>query len=181
MTTPERQQLLHALQTRFDAHRQRHPGVAWAEVQARLDAQPEALRALLEMECTGGEPDVVLLDDAEGRFTFCDCAAQSPAGRRSLCYDGAALAARKANKPQGSALEMAAAMGIELLSEAQYRQLQRLGEFDTKTSSWLLTPPDVRSRGGALFGDRRFGRVFIYHNGADSYYAARGFRALLRV
>lgn len=181
MTPPEQQPLLHALQSRFDAHPQRHPGMAWSEVQARLDARPEALRSLLEMECTGGEPDVVALDTAHGRLTFCDCAAQSPAGRRSLCYDGAALAARKHNQPQGSALEMAAAMGIELLGEAQYRALQRLGEFDTKTSSWIATPAELRALDGALFCDRRYGRVFVYHNGAQSYYASRGFRGLLRV
>lgn len=181
MTTPEQMQLLHALQSRFDAHPQRHPGIAWAEVQARLGQRPEALRSLLEMECTGGEPDVVVLADADGRISFCDCAAQSPAGRRSLCYDGAALAARKANKPQGSALEMAAAMGIELLSEAQYRQLQRLGEFDTKTSSWVQTPAAVRALDGALFCDRRYAQVFVYHNGAQAYYASRGFRGVLHV
>lgn len=182
MTPPEQRPLLHALQSRFEAHPHRHPGMAWAEVQARLDARPEALRSLLEMECTGGEPDVVRLDAAaDGRITFCDCAPESPAGRRSLCYDGAALAARKQNKPQGSALEMAAAMGIELLTEAQYRALQRLGEFDTKTSSWVATPTAVRALDGALFCDRRYGQVFVYHNGAQAYYASRGFRAALRV
>ena len=181
MNPPDRQQLLHALQSRFDAHMHRHPDVVWAEVQSRLDARPEAMRSLLEMECTGGEPDVVVLDGHGDDIVFCDCAPQSPAGRRSLCYDGAALAARKANKPQGSALEMAAAMGIELLSEAQYRQLQRLGEFDTKTSSWVRTPADVRAMDGALFCDRRYGQVFVYHNGAQAYYASRGFRGVLRV
>lgn len=181
MNPPDREPLLHALQSRFDAHPQRHRGVVWAEVQARLDARPEAMRSLLEMECTGGEPDVVVLDAQADGFVFCDCAPQSPAGRRSLCYDDAALAARNQNKPQGSALQMAAAMGIELLSEAQYRALQRRGEFDTKTSSWVQTPAEVRALDGALFCDRRYGQVFVYHNGAQAYYASRGFRGALRV
>ena len=181
MNTPDSKPLLHALQARFDAHLQRHPGIAWAEVQARLDAQPEALRALLEMECTGGEPDVVVLDAHGNGVVFCDCAPESPAGRRSLCYDQAALDARKQNKPQGSAVEMAAAMGIELLTEAQYRALQRLGEFDTKSSSWVHTPAEMRALDGALFCDRRYGQVFVYHNGAQAYYASRGFRGTLRL
>ena len=181
MNPPERKQLLHALRLRFEAHLQRHPGLAWSEVQARLDARPEALRSLLEMECTGGEPDVVAFDGPAGRITFCDCAAQSPAGRRSLCYDQAALDARKQNKPQGSAVAMAAAMGIALLSEAQYRTLQRFGEFDTKTSSWVHTPAPMRALDGALFCDRRYEQVFVYHNGAQSYYASRGFRGALQL
>jgi hypothetical protein len=172
--------LLQTLQARHAKHAHRHRSLAWADVQARLEGHAAALRSLGEMERTGGEPDVIG-HDAVGRLMFCDCAPESPAGRRSLCYDGAALNARKENKPQGSALQMAQAMGIELLDEAQYRELQALGEFDLKTSSWLLTPADVRTLGGALFGDRRYGRVFVYHNGAQSYYAARGFRGLLRV
>ena len=154
----------------------RHEGVAWDEVQARLEGNPSALRSLRAMEATGGEPDVIGQDKETGRFTFCDCSLESPAGHRSLCYDSAALDSRKENKPQGSAVEMAAEMGIELLTEEQYRELQKLGELDTKTSSWIKTPPDVRSLGGALFCDRRYGKVFVYHNGAQSYYAARGFR-----
>jgi hypothetical protein len=159
----------------------RHQGLEWAEVQARLEAFPEKLGSLYEMERTGGQPDVVGQDKQTGEYIFYDCSAESPEGRRSLCYDGEALEARKANKPQGSAVEVAAAMGIELLTEEQYRALQKLGSFDTRTSSWLKTPPDVRQRGGAIFGDYRYGRVFVYHNGADSYYAARGFRGGLRV
>jgi hypothetical protein len=173
--------LLQILKRRFEQHAPRHKGIAWAAVRARLDANPAALRALRQMEDSGGEPDVIGRDPATGQFSFCDCAAESPSGRRSLCYDRDALDARKEHKPQGSALEMAAAMGIELLSEAQYRQLQTLGEFDTKTSSWVHTPSPVRALGGALFCDRRYGQVFVYHNGAQSYYAARGFRGGLRV
>ena len=180
MKTEPRQELLRALQLRFDANMHRHQGIAWAQVQARLEAHPDALKALQAMEATGGEPDVIGHDGKTGRFTFCDCSAESPAGRRSLCYDAAALDARKENKPQGSAVELAADMGIELLTEEQYRALQALGEFDMKTSSWIVTPPDVRTLGGALFCDRRYGKVFVYHNGAQSYYAARGFRALVR-
>lgn len=180
--SPElRAELLATLQARFEKHSNRHPGLAWADVQARLEAHPEKLGPLHEMERTGGEPDVVRHDSRTGEYLFYDCSAESPAGRRSLCYDGAALEARKANKPATSALDMAAAMGIAVLTESDYHELQTLGEFDTKTSSWVQTPPEIRQRGGALFGDRRFGRVFIYHNGADSYYAARGFRGSLRV
>lgn len=180
--SPElRAELLKTLHARFEKHMNRHPGLAWADVQARLEAHPEKLGPLHEMERTGGEPDVVRHDSRTGEYLFYDCAAESPAGRRSLCYDAAALAARKANKPATSAQEMAAAMGIEMLTESDYWELQTLGEFDTKTSSWVQTPPEIRQRGGALFGDRRFGRVFIYHNGADSYYGARGFRGSLRV
>lgn len=173
--------LLQTLQARFEKHPQRHPGLAWAEVQARVEADPAAAAALQAMEASGGEPDVVGGADDDGRFVFVDCAAESPAGRRSLCYDGEALEARKENRPQGSAVERAATMGVVLLDEDRYRRLQTLGEFDTRTSSWVWTPPDVRALGGALFCDRRYGRVFVYHNGAQSYYAARGFRALLRV
>jgi len=159
----------------------RHHGVGWAEVRARLESNPGALKSLLAMEATGGEPDVIGQDKGTGRFTFIDCSIESPTGRRSLCYDRAALDSRKQNKPQGSAVELAAEMGIDLLTEEQYRALQTLGEFDNKTSSWIETPSDVRSLGGALFCDRRYGRVFVYHNGAESYYAARGFRGSLSV
>lgn len=181
MKANERNSLLQALAARFERHRPRHAGFGWADVQARLDAAPEALRSLQAMEATGGEPDVIGREPDSGRFVFCDCAAESPAGRRSTCYDAEARAARKEHRPQSSAVEMAATMGIELLTEAHYRALQQLGEFDTKTSSWIATPADVRALGGALFCDRRYGQVFVYHNGAQSYYAARGFRGLLRV
>jgi hypothetical protein len=181
MHTTERDALLRTLKARFEKHMPRHAGMAWADVLARLDAQPAALRSLAEMETTGGEPDVVARDAASGPFVFCDCAAETPAGRRSLCYDREALDSRKEHKPAGSAVEMAEAMGIELLTEAGYLALQAFGAFDTRTSSWLQTPADVRALGGALFGDRRYGRVFTYHNGASSYYAVRGFRGSLRV
>lgn len=173
--------LLQKLKRRFETHLQRHEGLAWAAVQARLEANPGALESLRQMEDSGGEPDVIGHDEATGRYTFCDCAAESPSGRRSLCYDQEALDARKEHKPQGSAVGMAAAMGIQLLTEEQYRALQRLGEFDAKTSSWISTPAQLRSLGGALFCDRRYGQVFVYHNGAQSYYAARGFRGWLQV
>jgi hypothetical protein len=173
--------LLQALKVRFDANVRRHKGIAWARVQARVEASPAALKALQQMETTGGEPDVIGEDAKSGRITFCDCSAESPAGRRSLCYDREALEARKENKPKGSAMAMALAMGVELLTEDEYRALQALGEFDLKTSSWVRTPPDIRSLGGALFCDRRYGKVFLYHNGAESYYAGRGFRGALRV
>ncbi len=181
MTAPEGEDLLRTLERRFNDHMPRHAGVPWAEVRARLERDADALRSVGAMEATGGEPDVISRDEATGRVTFCDCSAESPAGRRSLCFDGEALAARKEHAPRGSAVEAAASMGVELLSEDDYRALQRLGAFDTRTSSWIQTPPDVRALGGALFGDRRYGRVFVYHNGAQSYYAARGFRALRRV
>ncbi len=181
MTARERDALLQTLQARFEENRHRHQDIAWDAVLARLEAEPAALDSLHAMESTGGEPDVVGEDPQTGRFTFCDCAAESPAGRRSLCYDREALESRKENRPKGSAVEMAAAMRVDLLTEEQYRELQRLGEYDTKTSSWVETPGDVRALGGALFCDRRYGRVFVYHNGAQSYYAARGFRASLRV
>lgn len=181
ISAEQRDALLHILHIRFEKHMKRHHGIAWGAVQARLDAHPEKVASLYQMEWTAGEPDVVGLDAKTGAIIFYDCAAESPAGRRSLCYDRAAHDARKANKPRDTALDMAAAMGISVLTEDEYHALQRLGDFDTKTSSWLLTPPELRERGGAIFGDRRYGRVFIYHNGADSYYAARGFRGVLRV
>lgn len=181
MKAQERSELLQALKARFEKHMQRHHGIAWADVQARLEGSADALKSLLAMEQTGGEPDVIGRDPQTQRLTFCDCSRESPSGRRSLCYDRAALDARKEHKPEGSAIEMAADMGIEVLTEDQYRALQALGEFDTKTSSWIRTPPELRSQGGALFGDRRYGRVFVYHNGVQSYYAARGFRGLLLV
>lgn len=181
MKTQERDRLLRLLKNRFENNMHRHGGVAWETVFARLEAGSTAMKSLGEMEASGGEPDVVGQDNVTGRFIFCDCSPESPLGRRSLCYDSEALNARKENKPSGSATEMAVAMGVELLTEEQYRELQQLGEFDAKTSSWIATPQDVRSRGGALFCDRRYGKVFTYHNGAQSYYAARGFRCLLRV
>jgi Protein of unknown function (DUF4256) len=181
MNTQEREALLQALKLRFENNMQRHAGIGWTQVQVRLEANPNALKALRDMEATGGEPDVIGADKKTGHVTFCDCAAESPTGRRSSCYDAEALDARKENKPANSAVGMAAAMGVELLTEEQYRELQRLGEFDTKTSSWISTPADVRALGGALFCDRRYGKVFVYHNGAQSYYAARGFRGSLRI
>ncbi|MGH8167302.1 MAG: DUF4256 domain-containing protein [Woeseiaceae bacterium] len=181
MKAQEREELLRTLKARFEKNMQRHKGIAWAEVQDKLEGNPDALKSLREMEVTGGEPDVTGQDRATGHYTFCDCSAESPAGRRSVCYDREALDSRKEHKPVSSAVEMAAAMGIDLLTEAQYRELQGLGEFDTKTSSWVKTPADMRSLGGALFCDRRYGKVFMYHNGAQSYYAARGFRGSLRV
>ncbi len=173
--------LLGVLKTRFDKNPGRHPGINWAQVQSRLEASPDKLWPLCEMERTGGEPDVVGMDNASGKYVFVDCSPESPAGLRNLCYDRAALDARKEHKPADSALDMAAAMGIELLTEEQYRDLQSLGKFDTKTSSWLKTPPEIRNLGGAIFGDRRYDHVFTYHNGADSYYAVRGFRGALKV
>lgn len=173
--------LVQTLHSRFENNPHRHAGLKWQAVRTRLENHPAHLRSLYEMERTGGEPDVIGRDAESGRFLFCDCSAESPAQRRSLCYDQDALASRKDHPPRGSALEMAAAMGIELLTESLYLTLQSLGTFDTKTSSWVLTPPDVRNLGGALFGDRRYDRAFIYHNGAQSYYAARGFRGVVRV
>jgi hypothetical protein len=178
MKAKERDDLMQALQARFEKNLQRHVGVAWPQVRAKLESHPDALKSLRAMEATGGEPDVIGQDKKTAHFI---CSAESPAGRRSACYDGAALDARKENMPEHSAVEMAAAMGIELLTEQQYRDLQTLGEFDAKTSSWIQTPPNIRALGGALFCDRRYGKVFVYHNGAQSYYAARGFRGLLRV
>jgi len=179
MKSAQRDALLETLKARFEKNMHRHRGIAWAAVEARLERNRDALRSLDAMEASGGEPDVIG-DDASGHMTFCDCSAESPSGRRSLCYDREALDSRKENKPNGSAVEMAAEMGVDLLTEQQYRELQQLGEFDTKTSSWVQTPSDVRSLGGALFCDRRYGKVFVYHNGAQSYYAARGFRGRLR-
>jgi hypothetical protein len=181
MKPKERDELLQALRARFEQNMHRHKGIAWNKVGAALEDNPAALKSLREMEATGGEPDVIAQDKGTGSYTFCDCSAESPVGRRSLCYDGAALKSRKENKPKGSAAEMAAKMGIEMLTEEQYRALQKQGEFDTKTSSWISTPADVRTLGGALFCDRRYGRVFVYHNGAESYYAARGFRGTLKL
>ncbi len=177
----KRDALLAALKARFDKHTARHEGLEWASVQARLERYSDKLRSLDEMEKTGGEPDVVGYDRKTGICTFVDCAAESPKGRRSVCYDGDALRSRKEHKPANSALDMARAMGIEILTEEEYRALQLLGEFDIKTSSWVRTPPDIRKRGGALFCDRRYGTVFLYHNGAESYYASRGFRGSLEV
>jgi hypothetical protein len=177
----ERGELLQTLTDRFRMNMNRHPDVAWDDVYRKLDANPDALRSVLAMQSSGGEPDVIAFAAAPGTFIFCDCSAETPTGRRSLCYDLQALNSRKAHKPTGSAVETAAAMGVELLDESQYRHLQTLGEFDTKTSSWLKTPHDIRHLGGALFGDRRYGKVFVYHNGAQSYYEVRGFRALRRV
>lgn len=175
------EELLTALQVRFEQHVHRHPDLAWADVQARLAAQPEKLWSLHAMESTGGEPDVVGYDQATGEYIFYDCAAESPSGRRNVCYDHAGLMSRKENRPENNAVDMAAGMGIELLTEAQYRALQTLGEFDLKTSSWLMTPAAIRKNGGAIFGDRRYDHIFIYHNGAQSYYGARGFRGVLRI
>ncbi|HTL67638.1 MAG TPA: DUF4256 domain-containing protein [Lacunisphaera sp.] len=173
--------LLAALQARFEQNMRRHEGLDWSKVKARLEANPARLRSLQEMEATGGEPDVIGQDKKTGEVIFADCSPQSPEGRVSLCYDGEALAARKKFPPKGSAMDLAQAMGVEMLTEEQYQELQKLGEFDTKSSTWLKTPSEIRKLGGAIFGDRRFGRVFIYHNGADSYYSGRGFRARLRV
>jgi hypothetical protein len=181
MKTTEREALLQALNMRFERNMHRHKGIRWADVLARLESNPGALRSLRDMEATGGEPDVIGHDAQAGACTFCDCAAESPVGRRSLCYDREALESRKEHKPDGSAVEMAAAIGIDLLTEQQYRDLQKLGDFDTRTSSWIRTPSEVRALGGALFCDRRYGKVFVYHNGAPSYYAARGFRGSLQV
>ena len=177
----EREELLATLEARFEANMNRHEGLTWKKVQARLEGAPDKMESLREMERTGGEPDVIGRDERTGEVLFVDCSAESPQGRRSLCYDREALEARKKHKPEGSAMELAAAMGAALLSEEEYRSLQRLGPFDTKTSSWLMTPPDIRALGGSIFGDYRYGTVFIYHNGAESYYAARGFRCVLRV
>lgn len=181
MNAKERDQLLRSLKSRFETNRHRHKGHTWEKVLARLEVCPTALSTLSEMEASGGEPDVIGYDKTTGKYIICDCSAESPSGRRSLCYDREALDSRKEHKPAGSAVEAAAAMGLQLLNEQQYRALQELGEFDMKTSSWVATPEDIRSLGGALFCDRRYGKVFVYHNGAQSYYAVRGFRGLLRV
>lgn len=181
LSSPQRDTLLETLQARFEKNMSRHKGLDWAKVKTRLEADPEKLFSLQEMERTGGEPDVIGQERKTGEYIFCDCSPESPKGRTSVCYDREALDSRKEFKPKTSATEMAAEMGIELLTEEQYAELQQLGNFDLKTSSWLKTPPEVRKLGGALFGDRRFGRVFVYHNGAQSYYAARGFRGSLKV
>ena len=181
LSPKQREELLSILKARFEKNMDRHQGLKWAEVQAKLEANAEKLWSLHEMERTGGEPDVVGHDKKTGEYIFYDCSAESPKGRRSVCYDGEALASRKENKPADNAMDMAAAMGIELLTEEQYRELQKLGNFDTKTSSWVKTPSAIRKLGGALFCDRRYDTVFVYHNGAESYYAGRAFRGSLRV
>jgi hypothetical protein len=181
LSPKQRDELLGALKARFEKNLSRHKGLEWAKVQTRLEAKAEKLWSLNEMERTGGEPDVVSQDKKSGEYVFFDCSPQSPADRTSLCYDREALDSRKEHKPKSSVMDMAAAMGIEVLTEEQYFELQKLGEFDTKRSSWLKTPAGIRKLGGAIFGDRRFGRVFIYHNGAESYYSGRGFRGWLRV
>ena len=181
LSPKQQEELLKALKARFEKNVNRHKGLDWAKVQARLESNPERLWSLQEMERTGGEPDVVGQDKKSGEYVFFDCSAQSPKGRTSLCYDREALDSRKEFKPKNNAMDLAAAMGIELLTEEQYLELQKLGEFDTKSSSWVKTSAEMRKLGGALFGDRRFGRVFFYHNGAESYYSGRGFRGWLRV
>ncbi len=181
LTAKQREQLLNILQTRFEKHTKRHEGIAWTKVQTKLDAQPEKLWSLNEMEKTGGEPDVIGFDQKSGEYLFVDCSAESPTGRRSFCYDRAGLEERKEHRPENSAVDAANEMGIALLTEEQYRDLQRLGEFDLKTSSWIQTPPQIRKLGGSLFADRRYDHIFVYHNGASSYYAARGFRGLVRI
>jgi hypothetical protein len=180
--SPQRhEELLKTLKARFEKNMKRHKGLEWAKIQAKLEANPEKLWSLNEMETTGGEPDVVGYDKKTGEYIFNDCSAESPKDRRSLCYDREALESRKEHKPKNNAIDMAAAMGIELLTEEQYRELQKLGDFDTKTSSWIQTPSEIRKLGGAFFCDRRYNHVFVYHNGAESYYAARGFRGSLRI
>ena len=181
LSLEQREELLKILRTRFEKNMNRHKGLEWAKVQAKLEANTEKLWSLAEMERTGGEPDVVGHDKKTGEYIFYDCSAESPKGRRSVCYDREALESRKEHKPKNSAIDMAAAMGVELLTEEQYRELQQLGSFDMKTSSWIKTPSDIRKLGGAIFCDFRFGNVFVYHNGADSYYGSRGFRGSLRV
>ena len=181
LSAKQRDELFTTLRARFERNMNRHKGIEWAKVEAKLEAAPAQLWSLNEMEATGGEPDIVSVDKKTGEYIFYDCSAESPKGRRSICYDDEALQARKEHKPKNSAVELAAAMGIELLSEEQYRTLQRVGQFDTKTSSWVQTPAEIRKLGGALFCDRRYNHVFLYHNGAESYYAARGFRGLLRI
>lgn len=181
LSLEQREDLLKTLKARFEKNMNRHPGLAWSNLQEQLTDQPNKLWSLSEMEQTGGEPDVVVFDNKSSAFVFCDCASESPAGRRNLCYDHEALMSRKENRPQTSCLDMAADMGIHLLTEEQYRALQNLGQFDTKTSSWVLTPPEIRKLGGALFCDRRYDHVFVYHNGAQSYYGVRGFRGCLTV
>ena len=181
LSTDQHAELLGTLKTRFEKNMKRHKGIDWAKVQAKLEAHPAKLWSLNEMEMTGGEPDVIGYDKKADEYIFYDCSPESPKGRRSICYDHEALEARKENKPDDSAINMAEEMGIDILTEQQYRELQELGNFDTKTSSWVLTPPEIRKLGGAIFCDRRYDHVFTYHNGAESYYAARGFRGVLRV
>lgn len=181
MSPEELNELLETWKSRFENNMRRHEGLEWPKVQAKLETAPEKLRSLAEMEKTGGEPDVVMFDKKSGEFVFFDCSPESPNGRRSICFDPAALESRKEHKPEHSAIGMAAEMGVQILTEEQYRELQKLGKFDTKTSSWIATPADIRDLGGALFCDRRYDTVFLYHNGAESYYAARGFRSSLRV
>ena len=181
LTAGTREELLLALEMRFEKNMKRHKGLDWAKINAKLHADAKKLRSLHEMEMTGGEPDVIGYDKKTDEYIFCDCSAETPTGRRSICYDPEALESRKEHKPKDSAINMARSMGIELLSEEDYRELQKLGEFDTKTSSWVRTPSPIRELGGALFCDRRYNQVFVYHNGAESYYAARGFRGILRV
>jgi hypothetical protein len=181
LSAKERDGLFGVLKARFEKNMHRHPGLQWAKVQARLEAKAEKLWSLNEMERTGGEPDVVGHDAKTGEYIFFDCSPESPKGRAGFCYDREGLESRKEHKPKNTAMDLAAAMGVELLTEEQYQALQKLGEFDTKTTTWVRTPPEIRKLGGAIFGDRRYGRVFIYHNGAQSYYSARGFRASLRV
>ena len=181
LSAEQHEELLNILKTRFEKNMNRHKNLEWDKVQVKLEANTEKLWSLNEMESTGGEPDVVGHDNKTGEYIFYDCSAESPNGRRSVCYDRNALESRKEHKPKNSAMDMAAAMGIELLTEEQYRELQKLGNFDTKTSSWIITPADIRKLGGALFADYRYGNVFVYHNGAESYYAARGFRGSVRI
>ena len=181
LSVKQKEELLEMLKTRFENNMVRHIGLVWEKVQSKLEANPDKLWSLGEMERTGGEPDVTGYDKKTGEFIFCDCSAESPAGRRSLCYDRDALNARKEHKPKNSAIDLASEIGIEILTEEQYRELQKLGEFDLKTSSWIQTPPEIRELGGAVFCDRRYNTVFLYHNGAESYYAARGFRGSIKV
>jgi hypothetical protein len=181
LSAEERKELVSILKARFEKNMNRHKSIEWSKVESRLEANPEKLWSLNEMEKTGGEPDVIGVNKKSGEYIFCDCVAESPKGRRSICYDHEALESRKEHKPENSAVQMAEDMGIEMLSEEQYRELQKLGKFDTKTSSWIKTPADIRKLGGAIFADWRYGHVFVYHNGAESYYAARGFRGLLNV
>lgn len=179
LSTEDKNELFAIIESRFDSHMERHPDVVWSDVVMKLETNPDKLLTLFEMERTGGEPDVIRLPN--GDLAFCDCSPESPSGRRSLCYDEQALAARKKNKPNGSAVALAEQMGLELLDEATYRHLQTLGTFDLKTSSWIVTPETIRQKGGALFCDRRYDHTFVYHNGADSYYAARGFRGMFKI
>ena len=181
LSSEQQKEILSALKVRFEKNMNRHQGLEWAKVQAKLEPNSEKMWSLYEMERTGGEPDVIVFDETSDEYLFYDCAAESPKGRRNVCYDRKALESRKEHKPQNSAIDMAADMGIEILSEEQYRELQKLGNFDAKTSSWVKTPANIRELGGALFCDRRYNTVFVYHNGAESYYAVRGFRGLLRV